>query len=150
MNLILKMLRYGAIWFVLLFFQFWSFFFWAKQPPMVCFSHDHGDVLQLETLRAENRVVQMGFSNIRLTLSVPISELRESYQKVSPEMNVSRRVDYRSTQDHYLTPSDEKVTAIQRRQQNRKNHYTTIYFTTLYQLLHQISSQIQNHVFSFV
>ena len=45
-----------------------------------------------------------------------------SYQKVSPEMNVSRRVDYRSTQDHYLTPSDEKVTAIQRRQQNRKNH----------------------------
>ena len=62
----------------------------------------------------------MDFSNIRLTLSVPISELRESYQKVSPEMNVSRRVDYRSTQDHCLTPSSEKVTTIQRQQQNRK------------------------------
>ena len=60
----------------------------------------------------------MVFSNIPLTLSVPISELRGSYQKVSPEMNVSRRVDYHIIQDICLTPSNEKVTMIQRRQQN--------------------------------
>ena len=59
MNLYHKMLRYGAIWLVSLFFQFWSFFFWAKQPPMVCFNHDHGEILQLETLRAANELQEM-------------------------------------------------------------------------------------------
>ena len=34
-------------------------------------------------------------------------------------MNVSRRVDYRSTQDYYRTPSEQKVTVVQRQQQNQ-------------------------------
>ena len=61
----------------------------------------------------------MDFSNIRQTLSIPIAELRESYQKVSSEMNLSRQVDYRNTQELCLTPPNEKVTTIQRRQQNQ-------------------------------
>ena len=69
----------------------------------------------LTGILALSRVVQMGFLNIPLTLSVRISELRGSYQKVSPEMNVSRRVDYRSTKVFCLTPSHEKVTITQRR-----------------------------------
>ena len=56
MNLIHKMLRYGAIWLVSLFFQFWSFFFYAMQSPMVYSNHDRVEILQLETLRAENEL----------------------------------------------------------------------------------------------
>ena len=65
-------------------------------------------------------VVQIDFPDIRLTLSDSISELRGTYQKVSPEMDVSRRVEYHSTQDLCLTPSEKKVTSVSRRQQNRK------------------------------
>ena len=54
----------------------------------------------------------MDFTQIRPTLRGGSSELRGSCKKVSPEMNVSRRVDYRSTQEYYLTPSEQKVTAV--------------------------------------
>ena len=63
---------------------------------------------------------QTDFTQIRSTLRGGSSELRGSYKKVSPEMNVSRRVDYRSTQEYYLTSSEKKVTAVRRQQQNRK------------------------------
>ena len=61
---------------------------------------------------------QTDFIKIRPTLRADSSELRGSYRKVSPEMDVSRRVDYRSTQDYYLTPSEKKVTAVSRHQKN--------------------------------
>ena len=58
-------------------------------------------------------------TEIHSTLRGYSSELRRSYQKVSPEMNVSRRVDNPRYQDHLLTPSELRATVVQKQQQNR-------------------------------
>ena len=73
-------------------------------------------VIDFTSYRSSNHtvvVVPIDFPNIRLSLSDLISELR-SIDKVSSEMNVSRRVGYRSVQDFYLLSSEQIVTVVQR------------------------------------
>ena len=66
----------------------------------------------LSILAKTGGAVQTDFTQIHPALGGDSSELRGSYKKVSPEMNVSRRVDNRSTQEYDLTPSEQKVTAV--------------------------------------